>query len=51
VHLGDTCTPVDPGTLPGRLTAAGFTQVTVEADRRLVRFAAYAPGAGGDSSA
>lgn len=51
VHLGDTCTPVDPGTLPGRLAAAGFTRVTVEADRRLVRFAAYAPGAGGDSSA
>jgi SAM-dependent methyltransferase len=51
VHLGDTCTPVGPGTLPGRLAAAGFTRVTVEADRRLVRFAAYAPGAGGDSSA
>jgi len=51
VHLGDTCTPVGPGTLPARLAAAGFTRVTVEADRRLVRFAAYAPGAGGESSA
>ena len=22
IHLGDTCTPIDPGTLPGRLGAA-----------------------------
>jgi len=45
IHLGDTCTPVDPGTLPGRLGAAGFTRVAVDANERLVRFAAYAPGA------
>ena len=45
IHLGDTCTPVDPGTLPGRLGAAGFTRVGVDANERLVRFAAYAPGA------
>ena len=44
VHLGDTCTPVDPATLPGRLAVAGFTRVTVEADRRLVRFVGYTPG-------
>jgi SAM-dependent methyltransferase len=43
VHLGDTCTPVAPATLPGRLTAAGFTRVAVDAGRRLVRFAAYKP--------
>jgi hypothetical protein len=36
---------LDPGTLPGRLETAGFTRVAVDADERLVRFAAYAPGA------
>ena len=45
IHLGDICTPIDPGTLPGRLAAAGFTKVAVDADERLVRFAAYTPGA------
>jgi SAM-dependent methyltransferase len=45
IHLGDICTPVDPGTLPGRLAAAGFTGIAVDADERLVRFAAYTPGA------
>jgi SAM-dependent methyltransferase len=45
IHLGDTCIPVDPATLPGRLAVAGFTRITVDADRRLVRFAAYTPGA------
>jgi SAM-dependent methyltransferase len=45
IHLGDTCTPVDPGSLPGRLGAAGFTRVAVDANERLVRFAAYTPGA------
>jgi SAM-dependent methyltransferase len=45
IHLGDICTPVAPGTLPGRLGAAGFTRVAVNADERLVRFVAYTPGA------
>jgi SAM-dependent methyltransferase len=45
IHLGDICTPVDPGTLPGRLAAAGFTRIAVDADQWLVRFAAYTPGA------
>ena len=49
IHLGDTCTPIDPGTLPGRLETAGFTRVAVEADERLVRFAAYTPGAAGEA--
>jgi SAM-dependent methyltransferase len=44
IHLGDTCTPVDPGTLPARLAAAGFTRIAVDADQRLVRFVAHAPG-------
>jgi SAM-dependent methyltransferase len=47
IHLGDTCTPVDPGTLPGRLAAAGFTRIAVEADARLVRFVAHAPDSPG----
>jgi SAM-dependent methyltransferase len=45
IHLGDICTPVDPGTLPGRLAAAGFAGIAVDADERLVRFAAYTPAA------
>jgi SAM-dependent methyltransferase len=49
VHLGDTCTPVDPGTLTGRLTAAGFTRIAVNADRRLVRFVGYTPGTKGET--
>ena len=49
IHLGDICTPVDPGTLPGRLGAAGFTRVAVDANERLVRFVAYAPGAEGEA--
>lgn len=49
IHLGDTCTPVDPGTLPGRLGAAGFTRVAVDATDRLTRFVAYAPGADGEA--
>src|SRR5215469_8211666 len=49
IHLGDTCTPVDPRTLPGRLGAAGFTRIAVDANERLVRFAAYAPGADGEA--
>ena len=51
IHLGDICTPVDLGTLPGRLAAAGFTRIAVDADERLVRFAAYAPGAKGEAGA
>jgi SAM-dependent methyltransferase len=49
IHLGDTCTPVDPRTLPSRLGAAGFTRVAVDANERLVRFVAYAPGADGEA--
>jgi SAM-dependent methyltransferase len=49
IHLGDVCTPLDPGTLPARLGAAGFTRVAVDADERLVRFVAYAPGAEGEA--
>ena len=49
IYLGDICTPVDPGTLPGRLAAAGFTGIAVDADKRLVRFAAYTPGAEGEA--
>lgn len=44
IHLGDTCNPVPPQTLPARLTAAGFTDVRVDtADGRL-RWRAVKPG-------
>ena len=44
IHLGDTCTPVDPGTLPGRLARAGFPQARVRTTPRRVFFAAHLPG-------
>jgi SAM-dependent methyltransferase len=31
-HEGDTCSPVNPADLPGRLTAAGFAEVSVTAE-------------------
>jgi SAM-dependent methyltransferase len=40
VHLGDTYVPVDPDTLPGRLTRAGFTEVAVARGRGRFRFRA-----------
>jgi SAM-dependent methyltransferase len=43
VHTGDTFIPVDPLTLPGRLTAAGFTNPAVEQAGDRFRFAASAP--------
>ena len=39
--------PGHPGTLPGRLAAAGFTWVAVDAGGGLVRFTACAPGGDG----
>jgi SAM-dependent methyltransferase len=51
VHLGDTCTPVDPATLPDRLAMAGFTRVAVDGDRRLVRFVGYTPRTEGETAA
>jgi SAM-dependent methyltransferase len=49
LHTGDTCVPVDPATLAGRLQQAGFVDVEVrraitEPARRF-RFAARAPTA------
>jgi SAM-dependent methyltransferase len=40
IHIGDTMTVVDPATLPGRLEAAGFTDVEVDAVPRVFRFRA-----------
>lgn len=31
-HEGDTCNPVNPADLPGRLKAAGFAEVSVTAE-------------------
>ncbi|WP_222853445.1 class I SAM-dependent methyltransferase [Fodinicola acaciae] len=38
LHIGDTMVPVSPATLPARLSAAGFSDVRVEATRSQVRF-------------
>ena len=40
IHLGDTYTPVDPGTFGRRLEAAGFTEVAVERAWARFRFRA-----------
>jgi ubiquinone/menaquinone biosynthesis C-methylase UbiE len=40
IHLADTCNPVDPGTLAGRLTAAGFSQVKIDTSDGAVSFVA-----------
>jgi SAM-dependent methyltransferase len=42
VHIGDTCVPVDPDTLPNRLTGAGFDHTTVDTGNRSIRFRATA---------
>jgi len=43
VHAGDVFVPVDPASLPGRLTTAGFTDPVVEVTGDRIRFAAHAP--------
>jgi SAM-dependent methyltransferase len=40
IHLADTCNPVDPGTLAGRLTVAGFGQVKIDTSDGAVSFVA-----------
>lgn len=44
LHEGDTCVPVDPDTLEGRLRAAGFVEVEVERTEARVRFQGKVPG-------
>ncbi len=44
IHVGDTLNPIDPGTLPERLAAAGFERPQVETGGRSLRFRAYRPG-------
>jgi SAM-dependent methyltransferase len=43
LHVGDTFTPVDPETLPARLGAAGFVDLTVECIDQRVHFVATKP--------
>lgn len=45
LHLFDTMVVVDPATFPGRLGAAGFTDVQVDLDPRAFRFRARRPAA------
>lgn len=40
IHIGDTMTAIDPGNLPNRLQAAGFSGITVDVGRRAFRFRA-----------
>ena len=40
IHLGDTMTVVDLGTLPQRLRTAGFAEIEVDTGRRAFRFRA-----------
>ncbi len=40
VHLADTCNPVDPGTLAGRLSAAGFGRIEIDTSHGAVSFVA-----------
>ncbi|MEX2081673.1 MAG: class I SAM-dependent methyltransferase [Dehalococcoidia bacterium] len=42
-HDGDTCVPMDPATLPGRLSAAGLDEVVVETNEFALRFAGRVP--------
>ncbi len=47
LHAGDVCVPVDPTTLAGRLTRAGFARPEVallQPEARRFRFVATAPG-------
>jgi SAM-dependent methyltransferase len=43
IHVGDTLTPVDPGSLPDRLTACGYAEVKVDTGGRSLRFRARRP--------
>jgi len=42
LHVHDTCVPIDPSTLPGRLAAAGFVDVEVRPAGQTTRFRATA---------
>jgi SAM-dependent methyltransferase len=48
-HAGDTFNPVPPGTLPGRLEAAGLSDVRLDADDYQFRFVARKPGGVGST--
>ena len=45
IHVGDTLNLIDPDRLPGRLTAAGFAEATVELGGSSMRFRARKPTA------
>lgn len=45
LHIGDTKNLIDPADMPGRLSAAGFEQVSVTADDGSYRFRALRGGA------
>ncbi|WP_280275069.1 class I SAM-dependent methyltransferase [Nocardia wallacei] len=43
LHLGDTCVPVPPDTLPDRLARIGFIDIEIDQDTRSFRFRARRP--------
>ncbi|CAO5159065.1 hypothetical protein FAIPA1_10362 [Frankia sp. AiPs1] len=43
LHHGDVCVPVDPGSLPDRLRAAGYVDVHVDTNEHAVRFRGRKP--------
>ena len=43
LHIRDTLVPVDPEIFPARLKAAGFEDISVEANDRAFRFRARRP--------
>ena len=43
LHVDDICVPLDPITLPARLTAAGFIDVLVDTNPYAIRFQGRKP--------
>lgn len=43
IHIWDTLVPVDPATFGARLEAAGFTNVSIDVNKRAFRFSARRP--------
>ncbi|MRH89601.1 methyltransferase domain-containing protein [Nocardia sp. SYP-A9097] len=43
MHIGDTCVPVPPATLTGRLTGIGFTDIEIDTGATMFRFRARRP--------
>ncbi|MDD5542328.1 MAG: class I SAM-dependent methyltransferase [Acidobacteriia bacterium] len=49
IHMGDTLTPIEPGTLRDRLSAVGFEEITVDTNSYAFRFRARRPPTSGSA--